>query len=84
MVALALIFGITNSQTATYILSQYFTLICDDKPLLSILNAKAALSSVAAVLQHWAIFLLGECWRMLLKYMRYVVVNADNLPIYQQ
>ena len=67
-----------------YIFSQYFTLMTDDKPLLLILNVKAALSSVASVLQHWAIFLLGECWRMLLKYMGYVVVNADNLSIYQQ
>ena len=53
--ALALIFGVKKFHK--YLFGRCFTLVTDHKPLLSILNAKTAIPSVAAAcMQRWAIF----------------------------
>ena len=53
--ALALIFGFKKFHK--YVYGRPFTMVTDHKPLLSILNAKAAVPSVAAArMQRWAMF----------------------------
>ena len=54
--ALALIFGVKKFQK--YVYGRQFTMVTDHKPLLSILNPKAAVPSIAAArMQRWAMFL---------------------------
>ena len=55
---LALILGVKKFHK--YVYSRSFTLVTDHKPLLAILGLKKDLPlNVAALLQRWAIFLLG-------------------------
>ena len=75
--ALALIFGIKKFHK--YIFGRYFTLITDHKPLLSILNAKTAVPSVAAArMQRWAIFLSAYTYNIEYKGTK-KHANADSL-----
>ena len=54
--ALALVYGVKKFHK--YLYGWKFTMVTDHKPLLSILNAKSAVSSVvAARMQRWAMFL---------------------------
>ena len=54
--ALALVYGVKKFHR--YLYGRQFTMVTDHKPLLSILNAKSAVPSIAAArMQRWAIFL---------------------------
>ena len=75
--ALALIFGIKKFHK--YIFGRHFTLITDHKPLLSILNAKSAVPSIAAArMQRWAIFLSAYTYSIEYKGTKQHA-NADSL-----
>ena len=76
--ALALIFGIKKIHKCIFGL--LFTLITDHKPLLSILNAKTVVPSVAAAhMQRWAIFLSAYTYNIEYKGTK-KHANADSLP----
>ena len=75
--ALALIFGVKKFHK--YLFGRCFTLLTDHKPLLSILNAKAAIPSIAAArMQRWAIFLSAYSYNIEYKGTK-MHANADSL-----
>ena len=75
--ALALIFGVKKFHK--YLFGKRFTLVTDHKPLLSILNAKTAIPSVAAArMQRWAIFLSAYAYEIEYKGTK-LHANADSL-----
>ena len=75
--ALALVYGVKKFHK--YLFGRVFTLITDHKPLLSILNAKAEVPSVAAArMQRWAIFLLAYSYNIEFKGTK-LHANADSL-----
>ena len=75
--ALALIFGVKKFHK--YLFGRCFTLVTDHKPLLSILNAKAAIPSVAAArMQRWSIFLSAYSYNIEHKGTK-MHANADSL-----
>ena len=75
--ALALIYGVKKFHK--YLFGRVFTLIKDHKPLLSILNPKAEVPSVAAArMQRWAIFLSAYNYNIEFKGTK-MHANADSL-----
>ena len=75
--ALALIFGVKKFHK--YVYGRPFTMVTDHKPLLSILNAKAAVPSVAAArMQRWAMFLAAYQYNIEYKCGK-AHANADGL-----
>ena len=75
--ALPLIYGVKKFHK--YLFGRVFTLITDHKPLLSILNPKAEVPSVAAAcMQRWAIFLSAYNYNIEFKGTK-THANADSL-----
>ena len=75
--ALALVYGVKKFHK--YLYGRQFTMVTDHKPLLSILNAKGAVPSVAAArMQRWAVFLLAYQYEIEYKNSK-AHANADCL-----
>ena len=75
--ALALVYGVKKFHK--YLYGRQFMMITDHKPLLSILNAKAAVPSVAAArMQRWAVFLSAYQYEIEYKNSK-AHANADCL-----